>query len=78
MGILLEEKWETTLFYLATLTIVFIVGSFDGEERGGDENEYLEKMIPSPFQLLKSKTGDVSLLYKFFHINLTLMYKNLK
>jgi len=26
MRIVVEEKWETTLFYLATLTAVFIFG----------------------------------------------------
>jgi len=26
MGILVEEQWETTLFYLATLSTVFILG----------------------------------------------------
>jgi len=26
MGIVIEEQWETTLFYLATLTAVFVLG----------------------------------------------------
>jgi len=26
MGVVIEEDWETTVFYLATLTTVFVLG----------------------------------------------------
>jgi hypothetical protein len=28
MGTVIEEKWEMTIFYLATLTAIFLLGCF--------------------------------------------------
>jgi len=94
MGILVEEQWETTLFYLATLSTVFILGcilrfllsdffrfiygSFYGEERGGDENDYLEKWFRPHFNYLILKVGHIYLLYKSFYFNLFMIYKYMK
>jgi len=73
---LLEVFFFIKYFEEISLSLLLVVLMGKGEEVM--RMSIWKKMIPSPFQLLKSKTGDVSLLYKFFYINLNLVYKNLK
>jgi len=47
----------------------FVVVVIDGGERGGDENEYLEKRFLPHGNYIILEIGHINLLYKIFHMN---------